>query len=70
MVTAAHAASFIDIATTRHLSEQAVEVARRLGDDRLLIDALAALCAAAAERSPGQQIVRSVAASGGEQPAA
>ena len=40
------AAFWIDLATARHLAEQAVEVARKLGDDRLLSQALAALCAA------------------------
>ena len=46
LVTAACAACFIDIATARQLAEQAVQVARRLGDDRLLIRSLAALCGA------------------------
>ena len=46
LVTAALVACFIDVATARHLAEQAVEVARQLGDDRLLIRSLAALCAA------------------------
>ena len=44
LVTAACAACWIDIATARHLAEQAVQVARQLGDDRLLIRSLAALC--------------------------
>jgi predicted ATPase/class 3 adenylate cyclase/Tfp pilus assembly protein PilF len=46
LVTAAVIAWFIDVATARHLAEQAVEVARQLGDDRLLISALASLCGA------------------------
>ena len=46
LVTAANVASFIDAATARQFAEQAVQVARRLGDDRLLIRALAALCGA------------------------
>ena len=46
LVTAAAFTWFIDIATARHLSEQAVEVARQLGDDRLLISALAVLSGA------------------------
>ena len=46
LVTAADAACFIDVATARHLAEQAVEVARELGDERLLISALASLCRA------------------------
>ena len=37
LVTAARAALFIDVATARQLGEQAVQVARQLGDDRLLI---------------------------------
>jgi predicted ATPase len=44
LVTAAHAALFIDLPTARPLAEQAVQVARQLGDDRLLSSALAALC--------------------------
>jgi predicted ATPase/class 3 adenylate cyclase len=44
LVTASVAALFIDIATARHLAEQAVQAARGLGDDRLLIRALAELC--------------------------
>jgi predicted ATPase/DNA-binding XRE family transcriptional regulator len=46
LVTAASAALFIDVPAARQFAEQAVEVARRLGDDRLLIRSLAALCAA------------------------
>ena len=46
LVTAAHAAFFIDIATARHLADQAVQVARQLGDDRLLVTSLSALCGA------------------------
>ena len=44
LVTAAHAAFFIDLPTARPLAEQAVQVARQLGDERLLSSALAALC--------------------------
>jgi predicted ATPase/class 3 adenylate cyclase len=44
LVTATWAACWIDIATARHLAEQAVQAARQLGDDRLLIRSLAALC--------------------------
>ena len=44
--TAARAAQFIDVPAARQLAGQAVEVARRLGDDRLLINSLATLCAA------------------------
>ena len=44
LVTATWAACWIDIATARHLAEQAVQVARQLADDRLLIRSLAALC--------------------------
>ena len=44
LVTAAYVAQFIDLATARQLAEQAVEVARPLGDDRLLIRSLAVLC--------------------------
>jgi predicted ATPase/class 3 adenylate cyclase len=46
LVTAAVVAWFIDVATARHLAEQAVQVARQLGDDRPLISALASLCGA------------------------
>jgi len=46
LVTAAHTASWVDIGAARHLAEQAVQVARQLGDDRLLSRALAALCTA------------------------
>jgi predicted ATPase/class 3 adenylate cyclase len=46
LVTAALAAWCIDVATARQLAEQAVQVARQLGDDRLLIRSLAALCGA------------------------
>ena len=44
--TAAFAAEFIDLATARQLAEQAVQVARQLGDDRLLIRSLGRLCGA------------------------
>jgi predicted ATPase/class 3 adenylate cyclase len=46
LVTAAHAALFIDVATARHLADQAVQVARQLGDGRLLVRSLTALCGA------------------------
>jgi predicted ATPase/class 3 adenylate cyclase len=45
LVTAAHVADVVDLATARQLAEQAVELARQLGDERLLSRALAALCA-------------------------
>ena len=44
LVTASHTASWVDIVAARLLAEQAVQVARQLGDDRLLSRALAALC--------------------------
>jgi predicted ATPase/class 3 adenylate cyclase len=43
--TAAVVAFFIDLATARQLADQAVQVARELGDERLLSRALGALCA-------------------------
>jgi tetratricopeptide (TPR) repeat protein len=46
LVTAAHNAFWIAVSTARHLAEQAVQLARQLGHDRLLIGSLAALCAA------------------------
>jgi predicted ATPase/DNA-binding CsgD family transcriptional regulator len=46
LVTAALTACWVDIAAARHLAEQAVQVTRQLGDDRLLSRALAALCTA------------------------
>jgi predicted ATPase/class 3 adenylate cyclase/tetratricopeptide (TPR) repeat protein len=46
LVTAVRAAVFIDMATARQFAEQAVQVARRLGDERLLSRALGSLCAA------------------------
>jgi predicted ATPase/class 3 adenylate cyclase len=46
LVTAAFVACFIDLATARQLAEQAVQVTRQLGDDRLLSRALTALCGA------------------------
>jgi predicted ATPase/class 3 adenylate cyclase len=45
LVSAARVAVFIDMATARQFAEQAVQVARRQGDDRLLSGSLAALCA-------------------------
>ena len=45
LVTAARAACFIDGATARQLAEQAVQVTRRLGDERLISRALTVLCA-------------------------
>ena len=46
LVAAVRAACFIDVTAARHFGEQAVELARRLGEDRLLISTLAALCGA------------------------
>jgi predicted ATPase/class 3 adenylate cyclase len=46
LVTAVDVGRFIDIATARRFAEQAVEIARRLADDRLLIRSLTAMCAA------------------------
>ena len=46
LVTAAHNAFWIDVAAARHLAQRAVELARELGDGRLLVRSLAALCAA------------------------
>ncbi|HEV3293490.1 MAG TPA: hypothetical protein VG123_31310 [Streptosporangiaceae bacterium] len=46
LVTASLTATCIDIATARQLAEQAVGLARQLGDERLLSRALAALCGA------------------------
>ena len=46
LVTAASVACFIDLATARQLAEQAVQVARQLGDERLLSRALGQLCGA------------------------
>jgi predicted ATPase/DNA-binding XRE family transcriptional regulator len=43
LVTATRVAHFVDMATARHLGEQAVGLARRLGDDQLLIKSLTAL---------------------------
>jgi predicted ATPase/class 3 adenylate cyclase len=44
LITATVAAKFIDATMARQFAEQAVQVARGLGDDRLLITALAELC--------------------------
>jgi predicted ATPase/class 3 adenylate cyclase/DNA-binding CsgD family transcriptional regulator/tetratricopeptide (TPR) repeat protein len=46
LVTAALTACWVDIGAARHLAEQAVQVTRQLGDDRLLSRALASLCGA------------------------
>ncbi len=46
LVTAARAGCLIDGAMARQLAEQAVQVVRQLGDERLLSSALASLCAA------------------------
>ena len=46
LVTVALTACWVDIGAARNLSEQAVQVTRKLGDDRLLSRALAALCTA------------------------
>jgi hypothetical protein len=59
LVTAAAVACYIDVPIARHLGEQAVELARRLGDDRLHIGALTALCAAysfAGEQETGRPL--------------
>ena len=45
LITAIIAAHPIDIAAARELGDQAMELARQLGDDRLLIDSLAVHCA-------------------------
>lgn len=46
LVTAAICARTVGLpAAARHLGERAVDLARGLGDDRLLIEALSALCA-------------------------
>jgi predicted ATPase/DNA-binding XRE family transcriptional regulator len=45
LLSAARAAAFIDIPTARRHAEQAIGLARQLGDDRLLADSLALLCA-------------------------
>jgi non-specific serine/threonine protein kinase len=44
LTTATVVAKFIDAAMARQFAEQAVQVARGLGDDRLLVKALAELC--------------------------
>jgi predicted ATPase/class 3 adenylate cyclase len=46
LVAAVRVGCFTDVTTARQLAEQAVELARRLDDDRLLTTALAAVCAA------------------------
>ena len=46
LFTAAWVGCFVDVTAARQFAEQAVQVARRLGDDQLLISALAVLCAA------------------------
>ncbi|HEY6310824.1 MAG TPA: adenylate/guanylate cyclase domain-containing protein [Streptosporangiaceae bacterium] len=46
LITATVVAKFIDATMARQFAEQAVEVARGLGDGRLLITALAELCSA------------------------
>jgi predicted ATPase/class 3 adenylate cyclase len=46
LVAGAHAAGLCDLAAERQLGERAAEVARQLGDDRLLIESLTALCLA------------------------
>ena len=43
LLTATRAAFYIDVPLARQLAEQAVEVARRLGEDRLLTESLAEL---------------------------
>ena len=46
LVAAVRAAVYIDMPTARQFAEQAFQVARRQGDDRLLVRSLAALCTA------------------------
>ena len=46
LVTASLTAGHIDVATARQLAEQAVGLARQLGDERLLSHSLGALCGA------------------------
>ncbi len=46
LATAANVADLIDVATARQLAEQAVQVARQLGDEPLLSKALGSLCVA------------------------
>ncbi len=46
LFAAAWVGCFVDVTAARHFAEQAVQVARPLGDDRLLISALTVLCAA------------------------
>jgi predicted ATPase/class 3 adenylate cyclase/DNA-binding CsgD family transcriptional regulator len=46
LVTASLTAVWVDRPASRHLAEQAVQLARQLGDDRLLSRALASLCGA------------------------
>ena len=46
LANAALAARAVDVAAARQLGERAVQFARRLGDDRALVKALAALCGA------------------------
>ena len=46
LITATVVAKFVDATMARQFAEQAVETARGLGDDRLLIKALAELCSA------------------------
>ena len=44
LVTVAYVAVGFDIRVARHLSDQAVEIARQLDDDRLVIESLSLLC--------------------------
>jgi hypothetical protein len=46
LVTATILANRMDVATARHLADQAVQIARQLGDERLLSRVLAARCGA------------------------
>jgi predicted ATPase/class 3 adenylate cyclase/Tfp pilus assembly protein PilF len=46
LVTVTAAGPFVDVGPARQYGEQAVELARKLRDDRLIIDALGFLCAA------------------------
>jgi predicted ATPase/class 3 adenylate cyclase len=61
LVTAAYVAPFIDVAAARQLAEQAVQVARQVGDERLLSTALASLYGAhffAGEQDIGRPFVQ------------
>ena len=76
LLTATRAAFYIDVPLARQLAEQAVEVARRLGEDRLLTESLAELgvaCFFAGELAAGlpfgQESVERARALGDDVPA-